>query len=74
MKLEQLLKNMYQFWKSGNSLKTVSQWLKDGYGEVDGKVLMSSFVKTYSHDKELMSEFNKTCFIENIHSEAIYDK
>ena len=69
MTAAQLHENMYQFWKSGNSLETMFKWLKDAYNN-DASVLMSSFMKKYSSDKKLKTEFNKSCFIENIHAKV----
>lgn len=67
MNLEQLYKNMYSFWKSGNSLVVLFSWIKDAYNEENGKALMSAFIKKYSKDEELSKEFNSSCFIKNIH-------
>lgn len=61
-KEQQLYDFMYTFYKQGNSLEKMFQWLKESY-RGDAPVLMSGFMKKYSNDKELKEEFNRSCFI-----------
>lgn len=61
-KEQQLYGFMYTFYKQGNSLEKMFQWLKESYNN-NASVLMSGFMKQYSNDKELKEEFNRTCFI-----------
>ena len=53
---------MYTFYKQGNSLEVLFQWLKDSYG-TDASALMSGFIKKYKNNTLMMQEFNRTCFI-----------
>jgi CTP:phosphocholine cytidylyltransferase-like protein len=61
-KVQLLYNNMYSFYKQGNSLEKLFEWLKDSYGN-DASTLMSGFMLKHSDDKELKEEFNKSCFI-----------
>ena len=59
--------NMLNFWKSGNPLVVLFEWLKSSYKLDEAQAIMSSFIKAHSHNKDLMNEFNNSCFIENTH-------
>ncbi len=64
---EMMFNNMLNFWKSGNSLVTLFDWLKSSYKLEDAQAIMSGFMKKYSHLEDLKKEFNNSCFIENTH-------
>lgn len=67
MNTEQMHKNMFSFWQSGNSLVAMLEWLKGSFKGDEVEAIMSSFVKKHYNNEDLKKEFNSSCFIKNIH-------
>ncbi len=60
-------KNMYNFWKAGNSLEALLQWIRDVHSESSAIAIMTGFMNEYKKDTKLREEFDKSCFITNTH-------